>query len=88
MCWERSRAVAHDHADGHDTLGNKEDERPDYMVDPYQGARYSPPEVSSHAEEVYHADSSDPPRRGGALSMLGLKHVPHPARVHSVTMQV
>lgn len=84
MCWERSRAVAHDHTDGHDALRTQEDERPDDVVDPFQGARDSPPEVGSHAEEVYHADRADPPRRGGALCVLGLKHVPPPARVHNV----
>lgn len=75
---KRSRAVAHDHPDGHDALRREEHVRPDDVLNPFQGSHAPPPQVSSHANEIDDAARADPPCRRSNFHVLGLKYMPRP----------
>lgn len=75
---ERPRAVPHDHPNCHDALRDQKGVPPYEVRHADQRAYAPPPQVGGHADEVDYSARANPPRRGGALNVLGLEHVPRP----------
>lgn len=75
---KRPRAMPYDHPDGHDALRNEKNVPPYDVGHADQRARTPPPQVGSHADEVDDAARANPPRRRGALGVLGFEHVSPP----------
>lgn len=77
---KRARAVADNHSDGHNAFRPQKHISPYDVLDTNKRAGKSPPQVARHADKVDDAAHPYPPRRGGAFSVLRLKHVPFPVQ--------